>query len=567
MVFTFRMVWQGDGLPEKLCNRCVTRAESALLFREQCRAADRALRQAAAKVAYTTVSGCKLYQQNQGLTSIQTSQKPIKCLECGAVFMDYQELYSHSRSHVSAIQDNISFPHMHIVESQNPHFNIDSPINDLIMTNNVNGSLAYARKSSTMTELTQRNDRAACAFHYSVYNYMLPNQNQLMNNHFSHLNNNIEASCDNSIDIGEDSSNSAEDFSFQRPDVQYFRDEHSLNPNSKSHFPENLTLTTAEQESNEINKEDLLIDLSNNIPRFSQDIQADNIINDSQNLSDDNDFEVQISNKDTANLINKKHKCKVCGKCFTQKSKLTTHELSHTGERPFKCQKCDKDYTSKSKLNAHMRLHTQVNVHQCNICKKIFSYPSYLIEHQKTHEKNSYKLKTILKFKKYECSTCNKNFCLKKNLNAHMKFHSGKNLFYCEVCHKPFSQKFNLKIHLELHKNTRTHKCEYCNKSFNGKGNYIEHLRIHTKVKPFVCELCDKAFSQSSHLKTHQATHNSQRPHQCRLCGKKFKLSSHLQRHMNLHTSIKAFKCTQCNQLFSQAFSLKRHLKKHSEVT
>lgn len=44
-------VWQGDGLPEKMCDRCVTRAESALLYREQCRAADRALRQAALKVA------------------------------------------------------------------------------------------------------------------------------------------------------------------------------------------------------------------------------------------------------------------------------------------------------------------------------------------------------------------------------------------------------------------------------------------------------------------------------------------------------------------------------------
>lgn len=48
--FVFYQVWQGDGLPEKMCNRCVTRAESALLYREQCRAADRALRQALLKV-------------------------------------------------------------------------------------------------------------------------------------------------------------------------------------------------------------------------------------------------------------------------------------------------------------------------------------------------------------------------------------------------------------------------------------------------------------------------------------------------------------------------------------
>ncbi|KYM81635.1 Uncharacterized protein C12orf26 like protein [Atta colombica] len=45
-------VWQGDGLPEKMCDRCVTRAESALLYREQCRAADRAYIKNMLKIRY-----------------------------------------------------------------------------------------------------------------------------------------------------------------------------------------------------------------------------------------------------------------------------------------------------------------------------------------------------------------------------------------------------------------------------------------------------------------------------------------------------------------------------------
>lgn len=57
-------VWQGDGLPEKMCDRCVTRAESALLYREQCRAADRALRQAALKVIFDLNIDNQFYTDN-----------------------------------------------------------------------------------------------------------------------------------------------------------------------------------------------------------------------------------------------------------------------------------------------------------------------------------------------------------------------------------------------------------------------------------------------------------------------------------------------------------------------
>ena len=36
------------------------------------------------------------------------------------------------------------------------------------------------------------------------------------------------------------------------------------------------------------------------------------------------------------------HLCDVCGKCFAQKSHLTTHLGIHSGERPFKFNICDK---------------------------------------------------------------------------------------------------------------------------------------------------------------------------------------------------------------------------------
>ncbi|KAK0087724.1 hypothetical protein PV326_005061 [Microctonus aethiopoides] len=583
-------VWQGDGLPEKLCDRCVTRAESALLFREQCRAADRALRQAALKVSgittYTTVSGCKLYQQNRGFTPIENSQKTLKCGECGAVFMDYQELYAHSRLHAPFIPETASLPHMHIVESQNTYFNADTSINESVIDNNHTTAMSDLR-TNMLSDNLEKNDRPACALHCSLCNHTFPNRNQLINHNFSHCNGNVDISCDtDSIEIDDDSNEIAENLSFSRTiDLTYTRE----NPNHSMTIPRinysnNLTLNTSTvSETNNITRCDVttnnddtsMCNVNNSIPQFSTFSnvgQKDETSNETENMMNrNNNFnKAQLNDRNSGCLYaQKKYECDKCGKFFSQKSKLIAHELFHTGEKPFKCGNCDKAYTSKSKLNAHVRLHTRTNVHQCDICKKTFSYPSYLLEHSKVHRAKStndvidISLKTKIKF---ECLTCGKKFRLKKNLRSHMKFHIGSGLFNCEICDKSFSEKYNLKVHLRCHKGIKLHKCEYCDKSFNEKGNYTEHLRIHTKVKPFICKLCGKAFAQSSHLKSHETTHNSIRPHQCRLCGKRFKLSSHLKRHTNLHTAIKTFKCMQCNQMFSQAFSLKRHLKRHSEA-
>ncbi|CAD6215532.1 GSCOCG00000341001-RA-CDS [Cotesia congregata] len=562
-------VWQGDGLPEKLCDRCVTRAESALLFREQCRAADRALRQAAARVSglanYTTVSGCKLYQQNHGLTPIESSQKTLKCSDCGAVFMNYQELQTHSRLHNPFAQEAGSLSHMHIVEAQNPYFNSET---SSVIDNNHESIVNLSRPSLSplpAAELSRKNDRPACALHCSLCNHTFPDRNQLISHNLSHCANNEDTSCD-SIEIGDDSNPIAENLSFQAIDLAYPRH----NPSIDFNYSENLNLASDPTSNNLVSTNLEIQNSSSNLsgqiipfPRFSDQL------NDEENLASNGNLPVQINSE---HELDKKHKCLTCNKTFAQKSKLKTHELSHTGEKPFQCVNCDKAYTSKSKLNAHMRLHTGSNVHRCDVCQKTFSYPSYLVEHLKTHSinnknENKNNGNIDLNSEKFECSICGKKFRIKKNLRLHLKLHSGKDLFNCEICDKVFSQKYNLKVHMRIHKGIKIHKCKYCSKSFSEKGNYKEHLRIHTKVKPFVCKLCNKAFSQSSHLKNHEASHDNQRPYQCRLCGKRFKLSSHLKRHVNLHTSVKNFKCMQCDQMFTQAFSLKRHLKKHNDVT
>ncbi|XP_012283209.1 zinc finger protein 845 [Orussus abietinus] len=577
-------VWQGDGLPEKMCDRCVTRAESALLYREQCRAADRALRQAALKVSgltsYTTVSGCKLYQQDEGFVPIHNSQTTLKCIECGAVFMNYQELCIHNKVHVPFTQDSSPTQHMHIVESQSSYLNL-SQISDNAVSE---GHIPLIVKPRTLSIDNENPNRAACALHCSLCNHTFTNRTQLISHNFTHSTDNVDTPHDDeNVEIGEESNPIARNLSYDRcighsmetsiQNLSYPRsssnnDDEIQNLNYSESVivsAEHVNIPNPVQNLGLHSKKELSTsqDLSfSKLPDKSKHLQ-NGIKCDGNPINENLKIDQVLNTNTTAKL--KKYKCDTCYKSFSQKSKLSSHQLSHTGQRPFKCTSCDKAYSSKSKLNAHRKLHSNTNVHRCIVCNKTFPYPSYLTEHAKIHNNNVNEERDSTQSNSFECNICNKRYRLAKNLKAHLKFHTGEGLVQCEICDKQFNKKYNLKVHLQMHKPTNLHKCEFCNKTFIQKGNLVEHLRIHTKVKPFKCKQCDKSFSQSSHLKSHEASHELERRHQCRLCGRRFKLASHLKRHLNVHAVLKTFKCDQCNQLFSQAFSLKRHSKRHNE--
>ncbi|CAK9807436.1 Zinc finger protein 582 [Anthophora quadrimaculata] len=589
-------VWQGDGLPEKMCDRCVTRAESALLYREQCRAADRALRQAVLKVSgltsYTTVAGCKLYQQNQGFVPVQNSHKTLKCIECGAVFTNYQELCAHSRIHLPFVQDDIPVQHMHIVETQNPYFNLNfSHLTSNLTNENIQHTQLSPFVRPNVMQMIPTNEenpsRAACALHCSLCNRTFTNRTQLISHSIAHSTENIEVPCGNeNIDICEDSNQIPQNLRYERSlnsvgnsirNLSYQRS--TTNDNNEMQnlgFPENMDLgeDVREEGSPERVQSAAVHDSENyniadtgRFPKALEHMENRESIDGYRSCTSNLNYnkEERINEEHSGNVEQpRKYKCDLCPKLFSQKSKLLTHRLRHSGQQPFKCSSCEKAYSSKSKLNAHVRLHTKTNVHSCKICEKIFAYPSYLREHLKTHKQsNESNEARPEEDKAFECHTCKKKFRLLKNLRAHERLHTGKGLVQCEICDKTFSQMYNLKIHLRTHKAARPHKCEYCNKCFVQKGNLAEHLRIHTKIKPFECKICGKRFLQSSHLKNHEASHATIRQHQCRLCGKRFKLANHLKRHFILHNGAKSYKCHQCDQLFSQTFSLTRHLKRH----
>lgn len=53
----------------------------------------------------------------------------------------------------------------------------------------------------------------------------------------------------------------------------------------------------------------------------------------------------------------KPHKCAECGKRFTEKQHLESHQRVHTGERPFKCHVCRKVFSQSGTLQNHLKKH------------------------------------------------------------------------------------------------------------------------------------------------------------------------------------------------------------------
>ena len=65
------------------------------------------------------------------------------------------------------------------------------------------------------------------------------------------------------------------------------------------------------------------------------------------------------------------HACAECGKCFENKTLLTIHGRTHSGERPYACTVCDKRFTQQGHLSRHNRIHTGEKMHQCSLCGKV----------------------------------------------------------------------------------------------------------------------------------------------------------------------------------------------------
>uniref|UniRef100_UPI0037E78CE8 uncharacterized protein n=1 Tax=Semicossyphus pulcher TaxID=241346 RepID=UPI0037E78CE8 len=189
-----------------------------------------------------------------------------------------------------------------------------------------------------------------------------------------------------------------------------------------------------------------------------------------------------------------KNQCGECGRVLSSSAALESHVSLHTGRRPFSCTLCGKSFPDSKGLRRHGRVHRNGRIHICPQCGKGFVYSFGLTKHlQVVHSR----------IKPFVCHVCNKGFFAKRDVEAHIRIHTGEKPFHCNLCEKKFARRTELNVHLRWHNGEKRHWCPYCGKGFLDINNLKRHKYTHTGEKPHSCPHCPKHFTQSGHLKKH----------------------------------------------------------------
>ncbi|XP_007544392.1 uncharacterized protein LOC103132521 [Poecilia formosa] len=192
-----------------------------------------------------------------------------------------------------------------------------------------------------------------------------------------------------------------------------------------------------------------------------------------------------------------RNQCGECGRVFSNSNALESHVSLHKIYRPFSCKLCGKYFPDSKTFKRHDRVHRNGRIHVCQHCGKGFVYRFGLSKHiQMVHGR----------IRPFICQVCGNGFYTKRDVEIHIRIHTGEKPFQCHICERRFTRKVELNVHLRWHNGEKRHWCQYCGKGFLDYNNLKRHKYTHTGEKPYSCPHCPKNFSQTGHLKKHVKT-------------------------------------------------------------
>ncbi|XP_054710121.1 gastrula zinc finger protein XlCGF8.2DB-like [Uloborus diversus] len=187
--------------------------------------------------------------------------------------------------------------------------------------------------------------------------------------------------------------------------------------------------------------------------------------------------------------------CDICGKKFTQKHNLMSHVVSHNKEQPFickvcgkgtwincadiysvsnvnipdvnktvrsySCKKCPYQTHEKTNISRHVRTHTGERPFVCPTCGKLFSRNDnlkiHMVKHSCLHlltlgaEHSESELHIRKANGRHYCVICSYSSAYKTDIRRHVRKHTGERPYTCSACGKAFARKQTLRLHMVIH--------------------------------------------------------------------------------------------------------------------